>query len=220
MGSFADPAAPLSAPLDLYLHGYVSSRLMRLPGATTTTTSTTGEQEQRQQDEDQQQESGLPLCIAATHLDGLILALTPTHHSLNYRSAILHGHAHRVTSAAEKTYATRLLTENTIPGRWAATRVPPSPAEMHSTAVLRVVVADASAKVRCGGPGEDRADERDAALRARVWTGVVPAWTAYGAPVPAGGNRVGEVPAHVVGLVEGRNREGERAAREAAGGLE
>ena len=70
IGSFTDPSASLSEPLDLYLHGYISSRLMRLGAAQD------GEEE------------GLPLTIAATHLDGLVLALTPNHHSYNYRSAM------------------------------------------------------------------------------------------------------------------------------------
>lgn len=69
MGSFTNPTASLSEPLDLYLHGYISSRLMRL--------GTDGNGEE-----------GLPLTIAATHLDGLVLALTPNHHSYNYRSSM------------------------------------------------------------------------------------------------------------------------------------
>ncbi|MCJ1434690.1 hypothetical protein MMC27_004059 [Xylographa pallens] len=210
MGSFAHPSAPLSAALDLYLHGYVSSRLMRLPG-----TPSTAKEEAAAAAEEEAEESSTPLCIAATLLDGLVLALTPNHHSMNYRSAVLHGHATLVTDPAEKRYAMQLVTDNVIPDRWANSRVPPTAVEMQSTSILRVAVVDASAKARSGEPGEDRKDERDEAVRGRVWTGVIPTWTAYGAPVPAGKNRVG-VPGHVSALVEGRNRENERKAREAA----
>ncbi|MCJ1378409.1 hypothetical protein MMC17_001507 [Xylographa soralifera] len=201
MGSFASPSAPLSAPLDLYLHGYVSSRLMRLP----TTPSADDE------------ENGTPLCIAATLLDGLVLALTPNHHSMNYRSAVLHGYATLVTDPAEKLYAMELVTNNVIPDRWANSRVPPTNVEMQSTSILRVAIVDASAKVRSGEPSEDRKDEKDEAVRGRVWTGVIPTWTAYGEPVPAEKNRV-VVPRHVSGLVEGCNRENEKKAREVAKG--
>src|SRR6266536_1098321 len=83
MGSHSNPTASVSEPLDLYLHGYISSRLMRLSTAP-------GEEE------------GLPLTIAATHLDGLVLALTPNHHSYNYRSTVLHGFGTPVTDVEEK----------------------------------------------------------------------------------------------------------------------
>ncbi|MCJ1388077.1 hypothetical protein MMC18_000921 [Xylographa bjoerkii] len=197
MGSFETPSASLSAPLDLYLHGYVSSRLMRLP-----TAPGAGEE-------------GAPLCIAATLLDGLVLALTPNHHSMNYRSAVLHGYATLVTDPAEKLYAMELVTNNVIPDRWENSRVPPSSVEMQSTSILRVGIVSASAKVRSGGPGEDRKDEKDESVRGRVWTGVIPTWTAYGEPVPAEKNRVA-VPKHVSELVEGCNRENEKKARAAA----
>lgn len=92
MGSFTSPTSTLSSPLDLYLHGYVSSRLMRLGAA--------GEVE------------GFPLTIAATHMDGLVLALTPNHHSYNYRSAVLHGYATPVTDVEEKLWAMEKITNN------------------------------------------------------------------------------------------------------------
>ena len=215
MGSFEDPSAPLSAPLSLYLHGYVSSRLMRLPSTSTPSAAPTASDEQ-EQDPDHE-EGSTPLCIAATHLDGLVLALTPNHHSMNYRSAVLHGHGTLVTDPAEKLFAMRLVTDNVVPDRWAHSRVPPTTVEMQSTSILRVAVVDASAKVRRGEPGEDRKDERDEEVRGRVWTGVVPMWTAYGEPVPAGRNRV-PVPGHVSALVEGGSRENERRAGEAARG--
>lgn len=81
MGSFSNHTASLSEEgLDLYLHGYVSSRIMKLSST----------------------EEGLPLTIAATHFDGLVLALTPNNHSYNYRSAILHGYAKPLTDTGEE----------------------------------------------------------------------------------------------------------------------
>jgi len=130
MASFSSPDAPISEPLDLYLHGYISSRLMRL-----SKTSPTDEEE------------GLPLTVAATHLDGLVLALTPNHHSYNYRSAILHGYATPVEDADEKLWAMEKITNGVVDDRWANSRIPPTKTEMTSTQILRVRVVDASAKV-------------------------------------------------------------------------
>lgn len=92
MGSFSSTASDLSSPLDLYLHGYISSRLMKL--------GSSGE------------EDGFPLTIAATHMDGLVLALTPNHHSYNYRSAVLRGYATPVTDVEEKLWAMERITNN------------------------------------------------------------------------------------------------------------
>lgn len=150
---------------------------------------------------------GLPLCVTATHLDGLVLALTPNHHSMNYRSALLHGYAALVTDPGEKLYAMELMTDNLIPDRWANTRVPPNKTEMTSTAILRVEIVDASAKVRDGEPGEDRGDERDEGVRGRVWTGVLPGRFVWGRAEPARKCRV-EVPEHVLRLVDGEGKEG------------
>ena len=160
-------------------------------------------------------EDGLPLCIAATLLDGLVLALTPNHHSMNYRSAVLHGYATPVTDPDEKLWAMELITNRLIPKRWENTRVPPNKVEMQSTSILRVSIVSASAKIRSGGPGEDRKDEKDEAVRGKVWTGVVPVWNALGAPVPAEGNIV-PIPDHVKELVGAWNTENEKKANAAA----
>lgn len=101
MASFTDPNASLAEPLDLYIHGYILSRLMRL-GSTSPS------------DDDE----GLPISVAATHLDGLVLALTPNHHSYNYRSAILHGYATPVTDTDEKLWAMEKITNGVISNRW------------------------------------------------------------------------------------------------------
>ena len=139
------------------------------------------------------EEEGLPLTIAATHLDGLVLALTPNHHSYNYRSAILHGFAVPVTSPDEKLWAMEKITNCVVADRWANTRIPPTKTEMTSTQILRVRVLDASAKVREGAPSDDRADMKNEEVRARTWVGVVPAWVQYGEPVASPENRVAEV---------------------------
>jgi len=195
MGSFSDSAASLSEPLDLYLHGYISSRLMRLGS-----TSPTGEEE------------GLPITIGATHLDGLVLALTPNNHSYNYRSAILHGYATPVTEVEEKLWAMEKITNSVVDDRWANSRVPPTKTEMTSTQILRVRIVDASAKVRAGQPGEDRADLKNEELRAKTWVGVVPTWTAYGTPVPSEANKAAKVPEHIAKYVKNGNAEGEKHA--------
>ncbi|KAH6842879.1 hypothetical protein B0I37DRAFT_206018 [Chaetomium sp. MPI-CAGE-AT-0009] len=197
MGSFSRPSADLGDVLDLYLHGYVSSRIMK------TTRSADS------------QEEGIPMTIAASHLDGLVLALTPNSHSYNYRSAILFGHATLVTDVAEKLYAMELITNSVVPGRWEHTRVPPNAAEMQSTSVLRVRISAGSAKIRTGEPHDERADLEDGALLDRVWTGVVPVYTVRGEPVAGGYNRVGEVPGYLEGWRAEVNKDSEEYAREA-----
>jgi nitroimidazol reductase NimA-like FMN-containing flavoprotein (pyridoxamine 5'-phosphate oxidase superfamily) len=176
MASFSNSQASLTEPLDLYLHGYISSRLVRLSGTSPS------------------DEEGLPLTIAATHLDGLVLALTPNHHRYNYRSAILHGFATPVTDADEKIWAMEKITNGVVDDRWANTRIPPTKTEMTSTQILKVRVVDASAKVRAGWPSDDRADMKNDELRAKTWVGVVPTWVTYGAPVPSPDNKLSKVP--------------------------
>ncbi len=175
MGSFARPSADLGDVLELYLHGYVSSRVMNL-----TRTSPEGE-------------TGLPVCVSASFVDGLVLALTPNAHSYNYRSAVLFGYAELVTDVEEKLFAMELITNGVVRDRWRHTRVPPNAAEMASTSVLRVRVKTGSAKIRSGQPHDDKADVDDEALLDSVWTGVVPVYQTYGTPVPSPYNRI-EVP--------------------------
>lgn len=166
---------------------------------------------------DAEEATGLPVCVAATIVDGIVLALTPYNHNCNYRSAILHGYGTIVTDEAEKLYAMRLITDGLIPDRWTTSRTPPTKAEMTATAILKVRVASASAKVRVGGPAEDRKDLRDAEVVGRVWTGVLPVWERMGEPVPGERNQVKGVPGWVGEWREGRNRAAEGYAGEAAG---
>ncbi|KAH7397757.1 hypothetical protein BKA64DRAFT_47181 [Cadophora sp. MPI-SDFR-AT-0126] len=195
MASFSSPDAHISEPLDLYLHGYISSRLMRL-GKTSPT----------------EDEEGLPLTVAATHLDGLVLALTPNHHSYNYRSAVLHGFATPVEDADEKLWAMEKITNGVVDERWENSRIPPTKTEMTSTQILRVRVVDASAKIRNGGPSDDRADMKNDELRAKTWIGVVPTWTAYGTPIESPENRVKKVPEHIANFVKRENEIGQKNA--------
>lgn len=186
-------------PRDIYLHGYVTSRLMRLAST----------------HESHAPENGMPVCVAATLLDGVVLALTPNHHSCNYRSAVVYGRAHVVTDEAERKWAMELIMDNMVPGRWAATRYP-SEAEQKRTGILRVEIDSASAKVRAGTTGEDRADLKDEEMRRRVWAGVVPAYLVWGEPVPAPTNLVESTPRYLEEWRTRETREAEKYAHAAA----
>ncbi|KAK0369448.1 flavin-nucleotide-binding protein [Colletotrichum limetticola] len=213
MGSFSRPSADEGDVLDLYLHGYVSSRLMNISrqpsdaSPTSTSTSSTSSTSSS---------LGLPVCIAASHLDGLVLALTPNAHSYNYRSAVLFGHATLVSDPAERLYAMQLITDGVVPGRWEASRVPPNKGELSSTSVLKVRIATGSAKIREGPPGDDRADKEDAEVTGRVWTGVVPVYQVLGEPVAGPYNEVAEVPGYLGEYVRETNAVTKEAAFEAA----
>lgn len=171
MGSFDRPSASLGDPLELYLHGYVSARMFNVSRAA----------------DDAQ---GMPVCVAASHVDGLVLALSPFSHSYNYRSAVLFGHAVLVESEEEKLYAMELITDSVVPGRWRNSRQPPTGAEMQSTSILRVKIASGSAKIREGGVSDNKDDlECEDALNG-VWTGVVPVYSTMGEPIPGPYNRL------------------------------
>ncbi|WP_049564552.1 pyridoxamine 5'-phosphate oxidase family protein [Streptomyces sp. SBT349] len=137
-------------------------------------------------------ESGLPVCVTVTLVDGLVLARSAFHHSVNYRSVVVHGTAHRVTGEAERRRALDVLVDGVVPGRAADCR-PASAKELSATAVLALDLAEVSAKVRAGGPNDDAGD-----LDLPHWSGVLPVATTYGAPVPAedGGHR-GATPAYL-----------------------
>lgn len=205
-GSYTSPNANETSAVSVYLHGHASSRFMKLPTVHSESDDTT-----------YSNLPGTPVCIAATHMDGVVLALTPFNHSCNYRSAVVHGYASIVTDPAEKLYALRIMTDSLIPSRWEHSRVPPTPAELTATTVLRVEIIGASAKIRAGPPGNDRADLDDPAMRQRVWTGVVPSWVTWGTPVPAEGNMVQTAPDYISEFVKGENEKGEGYATEITG---
>jgi nitroimidazol reductase NimA-like FMN-containing flavoprotein (pyridoxamine 5'-phosphate oxidase superfamily) len=117
------------------------------------------------------------VCVTVTLLDGLVLARSAFHHSMNYRSVVILGKARVVSGKQEKLEALRVLTEHVLPGRWKEVR-PPSENEMNQTLVLALDIDEASAKIREGAPVDDEADyELD------VWAGVIPLRLTAGAPV-------------------------------------
>ncbi|MGW4809297.1 pyridoxamine 5'-phosphate oxidase family protein [Kitasatospora sp. NPDC004272] len=141
----------------LYLHGSTGSRPLR--GA--------------------RGERGLPVCVTVTHLDGLVLAKSAFHHSVNYRSVVAHGTAHQVTDPAELRLALDAIVDQVLPGRSADCR-PANAKEVAATAVVRLELDRVSAKVRAGGVNEDEED-----LDLPYWAGVVPVAPAHGTPLPS-----------------------------------
>src|SRR5574338_304428 len=138
----------------LYLHGSPASRMLRALSR------------------------GVPVCITVTLVDGLVLARSAFHHSMNYRSALLFGHARDVDDLAEKRRALRLLVEHVVPGRTPDTR-PPNDFEERFTRVMAFEIEEASAKVRSGGPKDDEAD-----LALGHWAGQIPLRVVPGEPLP------------------------------------
>jgi len=138
----------------LYLHGSAASRMLRTLS------------------------EGVPVCVTVTLIDGLVLARSAFHHSVNYRSVVMLGTARLVDDPAEKMEALRLFTEHIMKGRWDEIRWP-NEQEMKGTTVLALPLEEVSAKVRVGGPMDD---EDDYALP--VWAGVLPLKAAPQAPVP------------------------------------
>lgn len=136
----------------LYIHGSAASRMLR------------------------HLSSGAAICVTVTHADGLVLARSVFNHSMNYRSVVALGKATLVADPGEKLEAMRLFTERILPGRWAEARQP-NAQEMKATSILRVEIAEASAKVRDGGPHDDEAD-----MALPVWAGVIPMRMQFGAP--------------------------------------
>ncbi|KAI1118425.1 flavin-nucleotide-binding protein [Nemania sp. NC0429] len=216
MGSFARPSSDTGDVLELYLHGYVSSRLINLSRKGGSSSSGSGSGESGNGTGTGTEPRGLPVTVGASHIDGLVLALTPNSHSYNYRSAVLFGHAEVVTDVEEKLWAMELITNSVVRDRYRHTRVPPNQAEMQSTSVLRVAVAAGSAKLRSGMPSDDKGDLADAELLDRVWTGVVPVHYTLGEPIPGPYNKLEAPPAYLDEFVRESNQDARDAAVEAA----
>jgi nitroimidazol reductase NimA-like FMN-containing flavoprotein (pyridoxamine 5'-phosphate oxidase superfamily) len=119
----------------------------------------------------------LDICLTVTLLDGLVLARSAFHHSMNYRSVVILGKAHIVTDPAEKMDALHAFVDHVVPGRWNEVRQPTSK-ELQSTFVLALPLDEVSAKVRTGPPIDD---EEDYTLP--IWAGVVPLRTTPGEPI-------------------------------------
>ncbi|MFG3257713.1 pyridoxamine 5'-phosphate oxidase family protein [Streptomyces sp. NPDC048172] len=142
----------------LYVHGSTGARALR---------------------EASDADPGMPVCLTVTHVDGIVLARSGFHHSINYRSAVVHGIAREVTDPAERLAALDALTDSVVPGRADDSRRG-NAKELAATAVLRIDLEEVSAKSRTGGPNDEPED-----LDLPYWSGVLPVAPAYGAPVPS-----------------------------------
>jgi hypothetical protein len=137
----------------IYIHGSPASRMLRAL------------------------DQAIDVCVTVTLLDGLVLARSAFHHSMNYRSVVVLGKAHAVTDPQEKVEALRSFVNHVVPGRWDEVRQP-TERELQSTTVLTVPLHEVSAKIRTGAPIDD---EEDYALP--IWAGVVPLRTEPGEPI-------------------------------------
>jgi nitroimidazol reductase NimA-like FMN-containing flavoprotein (pyridoxamine 5'-phosphate oxidase superfamily) len=168
----------------LYVHGSAASRMLRTLAG------------------------GVCVCVTVTLLDGLVLARSAFHHSMNYRSVVVFGTASAVEDAGEKLAALRAITEHIVPGRWREVRAPDE-GELRKTLVLKLPLAEASAKVRTGPPVDDEPD-----YRLPVWAGEIPLRLTAETPVPDPRLAPGrEAPAYV------RNYSRTRRARSGPDGL-
>lgn len=123
--------------------------------------------------------SGVPTCVAATILDGIVLAKSAYNSSMNYRSAMVFGPMSPVTEEAEKLMAAEKLTEKIAAGRWVDCRQP-NEGELRATGFLKLSIDTFSAKVRSGPPGDNPDD-----LSLPHWSGVIPVTSSKGSPVTA-----------------------------------
>lgn len=176
----------------IYLHGSSVARLFRLTS-----------------------NDSVPLCVCGTILDGYVLALAPFHNSCNYRSAVCFGHGHTVEDQDEISFALHLITNNGIPERWENSRSPPTNAELTSTGVLKMRIETASAKVRAGGPHDERADLKNPDVVNKTWIGVVPAYLQLGEPIQGDENKVKAVPEYLADWVADVNSLNEQLAVDA-----
>jgi uncharacterized protein len=138
----------------LYIHGSAASRMLR------------------------HMQTGLPVCLTVTLVDGLVLARSVFNHSMNYRSVVVLGTAALVDDPAEKLAALRVLSEHILPGRWDDSRQP-NDRELKQTSVLRLPIEEFSAKVRTGPPVDDAED-----MTFPTWAGVIPLTLKSSTPIP------------------------------------
>jgi nitroimidazol reductase NimA-like FMN-containing flavoprotein (pyridoxamine 5'-phosphate oxidase superfamily) len=113
-------------------------------------------------------QAGNKVCIAVTHLDGLVLARSVFHHSMNYRSVVLFGNGKLITDSKAKLEAAKAITDHVMPGRWDDARRP-NQKELDSTSFVSIKIEDASAKIRTGPPLDEEDD-----YQLPVWAGVIP----------------------------------------------
>ena len=148
---FVEDGRPFVIPIShgrlndtLYMHGAPASRLLK------------------------HIQAGHPVCVSVAMVDGLVLARAASHHSMNFRSAVLFGHGRLVQSDEEKLQALEILTEAAAKGRWQEVRKP-TQKELDATLVVAIQIESASAKSRSGPPGDDEED-----YQLPVWAGVLP----------------------------------------------
>ena len=154
----------------LYLHGSVATRIAR------------------------QLDAGTSVCVTVTHIDGLVMARSQFHHSVNYRSVVLLGRATRLRDA-DAEHALTVIVDHAAPGRSREAR-PTNRVELRQTMVLSLPIDEGSVKVRTGGPVDDAAD-----MDLDVWAGVVPMSSSAGTPVPDAGCEAVALPPSVTGLL-------------------
>jgi hypothetical protein len=145
----------------LYIHGSPASRMLRSLA------------------------EGVPMCVTVTLVDGIVLARSVFHHSMNYRSVVVLGTAIRIEERAEKLRALKTITDHLVPGRWGDARIP-NERELKASLVLRMEINEASAKLRPGGVADEPED-----MDLPVWAGRLPLSLLAGEPetdpdVPAG----------------------------------
>lgn len=125
---------------------------------------------------------GVPMALTVTLLDGLVLARSAFHHSMNYRSVVILGEGREIRERERKLEALRMIVDHVVPGRSSDARGP-SDKELKATIVLALAIHEASAKIRTGPPVDDAEDYEDYGLRG-VWAGELPLSLVAGAPVP------------------------------------
>ncbi len=123
--------------------------------------------------------AGTEVCVTATVVDELVLARTSPHHSMNYRSVVLYGHAREVTDEAERYAAAKAITRHVLPGR-EDDAAEPGDRDWRETLIVAMPIDEASAKVRTGPPVDDEGD-----LNLDVWAGTLPLRTVVGEPTDA-----------------------------------
>lgn len=177
------PDGPLVLPMaygrdedHLYLHGAVANHLLG-----------TGD--------------GQEVCVTVTHLDGLVMARTPFHNSMNYRSVVVRGRAQRIVDRERKLTALRLITDHVVTN-WDNTRLP-SRSDLRSTLVLEVPLAEASAKARCGDPVDEPDD-----IAGPWWAGLIPISTRFEPAVASSDLTDGIEPPGPITALAGRTPEG------------
>jgi uncharacterized protein len=168
---FVIPTSYARVADQLFIHGSAASRMLRSLS------------------------DGIPICVTVTLVDGLVLARSAFHHSINYRSVVIFGVARPVEEPTAKMAALHAFTEHVVPGRWANVREP-NEQELKATTVLSLPLIEVSAKIRIGPPKDS---EEDYALP--VWAGVVPLRVAAGEPQADDRTPNGQpVPDYVSGL--------------------